>query len=122
MSMISPLEAAYQRYDEPIQGCLWAARSVLLQAEPLLTESLKYGMPFFSYRTKVCCYFWVDKKRQWPYIGWMDGRWLEHALLESGERRRIKVLWLDPQHDLPVASIREVLLLSKNRIDEKLDQ
>ncbi|RME95596.1 MAG: DUF1801 domain-containing protein [Bacteroidetes bacterium] len=118
--MLSPLEAAYQRHEEPIRGCLLATREILLQAEPALKESLKWGMPFFSYRGKICCYFWIDKKRSLPYIGWVDGRSMSHPLLEWGSRSRIKIMWLNPAADIPFESINELLLLAKHIIAQKL--
>lgn len=115
--MDEALEAAYERQSTELRACLYATRDLLLQLEPALQESLKYGMPFFSYKGKVCCYFWKDKKRKWPYIGWMDGKQLEHSSLEAGERQRIAIQWLNPASDLPHEDIAEVLELAKQYIE-----
>ena len=116
--MFSPLEEAYLKYPEPIQGCLLGVRELLLQLDPRLDESLKWGMPFFTYQKKVCCYLWVDKKKKWPYIGWMDGRDMQHPALVKGERKRIQILWLDPNADLPQEDIAEVLIMAMKLLEQ----
>ena len=47
-------------------------------------------------------YFWKDKKTIEPYIGFADGVLLDFPELEKGDRKRIKILRIDPNEDIPI--------------------
>lgn len=66
-------------------------------------------MPFFCYRGKMFCYFWIDKKSGEPYIGFVEGKRLDHPALIKGNRSRMKIMQFDPEKDLPVRAITAVL-------------
>ena len=52
---------------------------------------------------------WLDKKTKHPYIGMIRGNLLDHPSLVQGERKVIKILPIDPNDDLPVDIISEIL-------------
>lgn len=104
----------YQKQEEPNKSCLLALRAILLQHNALISETVKYGMPCFCYNDKALCYLWTDKHTQEPYILVVDGNLLDHPQLETGTRKRMKILRIDPNEDLPVATIAEVLDMSIN--------
>ena len=107
----------YLKEREPNKSCIMAMREVILDQDHRLSETLKYGMPCFIFGSKALCYLWVDKKSNKPYILFVDGHLLDHHLLEKGNRKRMKVLLLDPSKDLPVEDISEIIKRSiKSRI------
>jgi len=55
------------------------------------------------------CHFWKDKKTEEPYIGICRGNEIEHPLLEAGNRTRMKILRINPNEDIDVDSIQEIL-------------
>lgn len=84
-------------------------RDLVLGYDREITETTKYGMPCFVYKTKVFCYLWVDKKSREPYFLMVEGKHLNHPKLETGTRARMKVFPVDPNKDLPVADIHEIM-------------
>lgn len=109
MDDISRLENWYLSYDEPVQGCLLALRHFILNTNELIEVAWKWGGPFFYYRGRVFCYLWVDRKTKDPYIGFYEGKHLEHPKLEFGDRTRIKAMHIDPNEDLPVMDLKRIL-------------
>lgn len=99
----------YLKEREPNKSCLMALRDVILNQDLRFTETLKYGMPCFVFKSKVLCYLWVDKKSNKPYILFVDGHMLAHHLLEKGNRKRMKILKVNPNEDLPVFEIEFIL-------------
>ena len=107
--MIRNLDDFYLNKDEPNKSCLLALRHFILETDPKLSETQKYGMPCFCYKSKPLCYLWVDKKTTEPYILLVDGDKVEHSALIKGSRARMKILPINPNSDLPVDSIAQVL-------------
>lgn len=104
-------DSIYTKWEEPQLGCLLAMRQIILNTNKDITETVKYGMPCFCYRDKHFCYLWADKKTKHPYILLVDGNKLNHPLLVQGDRKRMKTLTVDPNKDLPVETIHEVLTM-----------
>ncbi|MCD8102492.1 MAG: DUF1801 domain-containing protein [Alistipes sp.] len=94
---------------EPERGTLLALRSLLLDHDGDITETVKYGMPCFTCRGRILCYLWTDRATGHPYILMADGNRLHNPALEQGNRARMKILRVDPNADLPVDTIRAVL-------------
>ena len=55
------------------------------------------------------CYLWVHKKYKQPYIGIVEGKNIDHPILIQEKRARMKILLIDPQKNIPVATIYSVL-------------
>jgi len=108
----------YLKREEPNKSCLLALRDIILKQDVNLSETRKYGMPCFCYRKNICCYLWVDKKTDEPYILMAEGRYLNHPELETGDRSRMKIFRINPREDLPLTTIQTILqqaiLLYKN--------
>lgn len=103
------LESFYLNKSEPNKGCFLALRSLILQQDDTVTETLKYGMPCFCYHKKMFCYLWMDQKTNLPYILFVEGKHLDHPDLKSGKRTRMKTLTIDPSQDLPIDTIQFLL-------------
>ncbi len=99
------LDAFYLSHAEPVRGCLLALRTFILRQDPAITVALKYGMPFFSFRGIMFCYLWVQKKDNTPYVGFVEGKQLDHPGLIAGDRSRMKIFLIDPASDLPVKTL-----------------
>ncbi len=99
----------YLDKQEPNKSCLLTLRKIILDQDEFITETKKYGMPCFCYKNKMFCYLWVDKKTLEPYILMVEGKHLDHPVLESGDRSRMKILRINPTEDLPMIVINQVM-------------
>lgn len=99
----------YLNKEEPNKSCLLALRDIIIKQDDNVTETTKYGMPCFCYKKKMFCYLWTDKKTNEPYILFVEGQYLNHSMLETGNRNRMKILRLNPNEDIPIDTI-ELLL------------
>jgi len=107
--MAQELDRHYLKEEEPNKSCLLALRNIILNQDTNITETLKYGMPCFCYKKKMFCYLWTDKKTQEPYLLMVEGKFLDHPKLETGERSRMKIFRVNPNKDLPVKAIMSIL-------------
>lgn len=103
------LDNYYLNKEEPNQSCLLALRAIILQQDPKVSETRKWGMPCFCYNKKMFCYLWTDKKNNEPYILFVEGKHLNHPLLEEGNRARMKILRINPNKDIPIEVVYELL-------------
>ncbi|MCU4175969.1 DUF1801 domain-containing protein [Carboxylicivirga sp. N1Y90] len=108
MKVIDPT-VFYQKQNEPNKSCFLALRSIILNQDENVSETVKYGMPCFCYFNKAFCYLWTDKKSGEPYILFVEGEYLNHAELEKGSRARMKILKVNPNIDLPLNTITQLL-------------
>ena len=99
----------YLKFSEPNQGCLLALRHIILDFDENITETVKYGAPCFSYKSKIMCYLLVEKKSNSPYILFAEGRRLEDEQLESGDRKRMKIYKLTADQDIPIKKVKSLL-------------
>jgi hypothetical protein len=107
--MIEKLQNLYLSKDEPNKSCLLALREIILRKNQFVTETLKWGMPCFCYRKKMFCYLWTDRKTGEPYLLMVEGKYLVHPELEQGSRSRMKILRIDPDKNLPLQTINDLL-------------
>ena len=99
----------YLNQQEPNKSCLLAMRKLVLNVDKEVEETRKYGLPCFCFRGKAFCYLWLDKKTKEPYFLMAEGKRLDHPELEAGDRKRMKVLRVNPTEDLPIDTIHSVL-------------
>ncbi len=99
----------YFTLPEPQQSTLLALRSIILAFHSNIAETVKYGMPCFLYKRNIFCYLWIDSKTGEPYILMTEGNHLENPLLEKGGRSRMKILRIDPNEDIPLEVIHNIL-------------
>ncbi len=107
--MIRELDQYYFLQEEPNRSCLLALRSLILEQDPGVTETMKWGMPCFSFKKKMFCFLWTDKKTNEPYILMVEGKHLNHPLLEKGTRSRMKILRIKAHEDIPIHIINPLL-------------
>lgn len=107
--MLSIIEEFYENQQEPIKSCLWSLRKIILDFDPDIKETWKYQIPFFMYKNKMFCYLYKQKKSTLPYIGFAKGNLMKNEMLEKGNRKKMKVLPIDPELDIPKTLILEIL-------------
>jgi len=108
--MLNPADTWFFNKEESVKACLLFLRAHILETDPDITEHWHYGMPFFNYRGKRICYLWVHKKLHQPYIGLVDGKLIEYPDLLLENRSRMKILLIDPEQDIPVEKINQILI------------
>lgn len=99
----------YLRQEEPNKSCFLAMRTIVLILDTEVEETLKYGSPCFVYRGRAFCYLWKDKKTNEPYFPLVEWKRLDYPMLESGDRKWMKILRVNPSQDLPIETINSVL-------------
>ena len=107
--MLRELDNFYFNKEEPNKSCLLALRSIIIQQDDHITETIKWGIPCFCYKKKVFCYLSIDKKTDTPYILMVEGKHLDHPQLEAGKRTRMKIFRVNPNEDLPQTTIQNIL-------------
>lgn len=107
--MLNPLNTWYAKQEEPVKSCLQFLRAHILTTVPEFSEAWKYGMPFFCYENKMICYLWVHKQNGLPYLGIVDGKLIGHPDLVQEKRARMKIFFVDPQNDIPVKKLDDLL-------------
>lgn len=112
--MVEQLHNYYLNKEEPNKSCLLALRSIILDQDTNVTETQKWGMPCFCYKKKMFCYLWTDKKTNEPYILMVEGKYLDYSVLEQGERSRMKIFRVNPNQDLPIKTIENILQKALN--------
>ncbi len=108
---MNPLERYYEKLEPELREIFFSLRYYILNFDVNISEHLKYGAPFFYYKKKQFCYLYKHKKTKIPYIGIVKGDQIEHEALFQGERKKMKILELNPKEDLPFDKIEEVLHL-----------
>ena len=99
----------YLRQEEPNRSCFLALRAIVRATDAEVEETIKYGSPCFVYRGRPFCYLWKDKKTGEPYFLLVEGKHLTHPMLEAGDRKRMKILRVNPNADLQVTVITSIL-------------
>jgi len=107
--MFKELPNYYFNKEEPNKSCLLALKAIILEQDANIIETQKWGMPCFCYQKKMFCYLWTDKKTDKPYILMVEGKYLNFPELEKGDRSRMKIFRVNPNKDLPIKSIKNIL-------------
>jgi len=107
--MIPESDNYYLSKDEPNQGCLLALRRMILDYDNNITESIKWGIPCFSFKNRMFVFLSIDKQTKYPYLLWVEGNRLSHPLLEQGKRAKMKVFHVAPNKDIDVLTLKIIL-------------
>jgi hypothetical protein len=55
------------------------------------------------------CYFWLDKKKQHPYICFVKGKHSNNPHLEFGARKTMKALTINSNEYIPVEILNKII-------------
>jgi len=108
------LDDFYLKQEESIKEIFLALNEIILKQDSHVTNELKYGMPFFSYKEKMFCYLWIHKKLKKPYIGIVEGKYFDEPLLIQESRSRMKIMMLNTNEDLPIEKIELIVKKALN--------
>ncbi|MDB4195380.1 MAG: DUF1801 domain-containing protein [Flavobacteriales bacterium] len=106
---MTELENFYNNLSEPNKGCFLYIRKLILDHHPDFTEHWKWKLPFFSYQGKPFCYIWKDKKTTIPYLTFVRSLNINRPELELGTRKQMKALTINPNEDIDVFLIKEII-------------
>ena len=106
------LDNFYMRQDEPIRGCFLALREIILSQDKNIVPAWKWQLPFFYFKKEMYCYLSFHKKYKKPYLAIVDGHLVEHPALLAEKRKRIRIMLVDPEKDLPIETIEEILRMA----------
>ncbi len=109
--MLNPLENFFLKQPEPQQSCMLFLRKWLM--EQGLEEQFKYMTAMYYFKTKPFCYLSYSSKTNKLYIGFIKGHLMKHAKLMQEGRKQIKVLYLNPEKDLPIKTLTEIVKMAK---------
>jgi len=109
---MSDLNQYYLSKTEPQKGCLLVLRRLILAQDERISETQKWGMPCFCVLNKPFCYLWIDKQSNNPYLLFVEGNQLDHPALKQGSRKKMKIFLVDPEEDIPVQLVKELLDLA----------
>ena len=107
--LLRPIDQYFLQQQEPAKSCLQFLREHILSKDKNISEAWKYGMPFYCYAGKMCCYLWMHKKYKQPYIGIVEGARINHPDLLQEKRARMKILLIDAEKDIPSKKINAIL-------------
>jgi hypothetical protein len=106
---MKPVDHFYLNLLEPDRSFWVSTRDFILSYHPDFTLEWKYKLPFFYFKGKPFCYMWRDAKSMQPYVGFARSNRVEHPLLIQGNRKKMKVLYLDINKDLPIVTLKEIM-------------
>lgn len=109
--MLNPLENYFLNHPEPHQSCMLYLRKWLIKQG--LEEQFKYSTAFYGYKGKMFCYMSVRTKDQKLYLGFVAGHKLKHPSLLKEGRKQIKVFYIQPEEDLPIKTLKQIISEAK---------
>jgi hypothetical protein len=109
MIPLRPIDQYFHSLSEPAAGCMQALRAYLLAHPAAFTEAWKYRMPLYCHKGKMFCYLWTRKDSGQPYLGIVNGAAVHHPELLQEQRKRMKILLIDPLADLPLEKMNIIL-------------
>lgn len=106
---INELDNFFISHSEENNACFQFLRGHILSYDDKITEHWKWKLPFYYYKGKMFCYFWIDKKSQHPYVCFAKGNKSNNPNLELGTRKMMKSLTINPNEDIPINILNEIL-------------
>ena len=118
--MLTRLDEFYLQQDEPLKSSFLALRELILAHDPDITNAWKFNMPFFLYKGKMFCYIWTHTKLLQPFIGFSEGKLINHPNLTFENRTRVKIILINTEKELPVDTIKQILDIAINLVKKDL--
>lgn len=106
---ITELDNFFIKHSEENNACFQFLRGHILSFDENITEHYKWKLPFYYYKGKMFCYLWTDKKTNMPYVCFAKGSKSNNPHLELGTRKTMKSLTINPNEDIPVEVLNEIL-------------
>jgi hypothetical protein len=96
-------ESYYLKHSEPIQGCLFALKRLILSADKRIREMRKYQVPFFYFKEKKLCFLWVNRKKL--MLGFVTDKTIFPVVGGYKRKDETEMIQIDPESGLPVGMI-----------------
>ncbi len=109
--MLNPLENYFLKQLEPHQSCMLFLRKWLITQG--LEEQYKYMTAMYYFKDKPFCYMSVRTKDKKLYLGFWKGHAMKHPKLLREGRKLFSAFYIDPQKDLPVKTLNEIVKKAK---------
>ena len=106
---VNVIDQFFLKFEEPYRSCYLSLREIILSFDEDITEHWKYSVPFYYYKKKPYCYLYKDKKTGEPYIGMVRANNIIHPSLYQGTRKKMKIMRIDPEKDIPISDLNEIL-------------
>ncbi len=106
---MTKLNQFYFEQKEPIAGCLLSIREMILAYDESISERWYYRLPCFFFKDKLISYVWIEQKTSLPYIAFYPENRIDHHLLEKGNRTSSKIMRINPEEDIPIEAIYEII-------------
>jgi hypothetical protein len=90
----------FSQYNAETEACLIGVDQLIMSFDLNIQRALKYNSACYLLNDKMFVFALVEKHTSKPYILFTDGELLEHPKLIKGERKRMKVYYLDPKEDI----------------------
>lgn len=107
--ILNPIDQHYEKQKEPYYSTLHFLRKFILKNNTEITEAFKYGTPFFIYKKKNLAYLWIDKKSKNAYIGFPNGKLVEHKALYGEDKKYVKKYFVNPNEDININEINALI-------------
>ena len=120
--MLNQLDNFFLSQTEPNKSCFMALREIIIRFDTQITEQWKYKVPFYYFKGKPFCYLWQDNKTRQPYIGIVKGHLIDNPNLIKGNRKKMKVLMIEPNIDIVVKDIYDVFNLAQGFYKSKIQK
>jgi len=104
-----PIDYFYEKQTTENKACLLLLRELILTHNEDITESLRWNIPCYKFQDSMICLLNIDKKSALPYVLWVDGKALKHPSLVLGSRKRMRILHIDPNANVDVRVIKDLL-------------
>lgn len=105
---INAIDNFFLSREEPDRGCFMALREIIKAWDVEITEHWKYSVPFYYFKGKPFCYLYKNKTSIHPYIGIARAHKINHPDLFQGSRKKMKVLEIDVNKEIPTQIIYEI--------------
>ena len=116
--MNAELEDYYLKHPEPVRGCLFALKQIIMSVSDQVRHERKYQVPFFSYKGKKLGFIWMNRKKL--ILGFITDKSVLLPVEGVRLKDQLETIQIDPNADLPkemiVTKIKELIrLYEKNQ-------
>ena len=111
--MNTELEDYYLKHTEPVRGCLFALKQIIMSVSDHVTHERKYQIPFFYYKGRKLAFLWMNRKKL--ILGFITDKSILLPVAGTKLKDQLEMIQVDPNADLPkemiVAKILELISL-----------
>lgn len=112
--MEEPIDNFFLSLPEPEQSTLLFLHQFLTSDMQLQTER-KFNTPFYYYQGKWFGFLDYHKKKRSIHISFVKGNMTSHSKLLSEGRKKMKIYKINPEINIDVNELREVITLLKSK-------